>query len=172
MSQNQSRSLPREQFLSLSGNLLYKAFQEASRTEAKRLFRDLARGEVPALTQVRMEDGSLVRFDLALDHSEYRGVINFGAFRSSLQSLITSIAKVLKEQQEIPMFDAEGQEGHSLFGVPGMMIDDEQLNVMMLGVDTATHRPAIILRLMYMDPAQFIDPDAEQVAARGGSDSA
>lgn len=163
MSQSQARSIPRDKFLSLSGNLLYQAFQEASRTDAKNLFRDLERGEIPALTRVKMEDGTLVRIDLSLDHSEYRGQINFGAFRSSVRSLIANIAQLVRDKQEITVFDAQEVPGQSLFGVTGMTVEKEQLNVLMLGVDTASHQPAIILRLMYMEPSQF----AEQAATLG-----
>jgi hypothetical protein len=39
MADTQSQSIPRDQFLTMAINLLHRAFIEASRTEAKNLFK-------------------------------------------------------------------------------------------------------------------------------------
>ncbi|CAN0593040.1 unnamed protein product, partial [Laminaria digitata] len=44
MAQNPNKSIPRDQFLTIAVNLLYKAFLENRRTEAKNVFRDMATG--------------------------------------------------------------------------------------------------------------------------------
>ena len=85
---NKTQSVPQDQFLTMAANLLYKSFLESSRTKAKNVYKELVAGKTLPLTTVEMADKSTVRFDIALDHSEYRGNINFGAFRSSLTLLI------------------------------------------------------------------------------------
>ena len=67
------RTLTEEQLATISGNMLQKTLIDVSRTVGKRIFRELESGTRIALTQLRMEDESLVRLDLSLDHSEFRG---------------------------------------------------------------------------------------------------
>ena len=77
------RTLTEEQLATISGNMLQKTLIDVSRTVGKRIFRELESGTRIALTQLRMEDESLVRLDLSLDHSEFRGALNFSLFRDS-----------------------------------------------------------------------------------------
>ena len=152
---SQSQSIPQDTFLRMSANLLHKAFQEASRTQSKNLFRDLNEGRTVALTQVKMEDESLLRFDLAIDCTEFRGNLNFGAFKASVQVLIGNLAKALEEGKELPVYTAEGNTDTLLFGCTAVTVEKDQPNVMVLGADTATAEGVVKLNLMYLNPEQF-----------------
>lgn len=155
MSRIETQSMPREQFLTMAVNLLHRAFLQENRTKAKRLFRDVAEGKRVALTNVEMEDKSTVRFDLALDHSEYQGALNFGAFRSSLSVLLSNLAKAVQEKREISTYGAEGNEENMIFGVTGVTVERDIPAVMVLSAATGGRDAAVLLRLMYLDYQQF-----------------
>jgi hypothetical protein len=161
MSASTTHSLSQDKFLTLAANLLYKAFLGNSRTQAKNVYKELAQGKTACLTTVQMEDKSTVRFDIALDHSEYRGTINFGAFRSSVTLLISSLSESLKEAEKIPVFSAHGDSNVMIFGVTAVTREAENANVMVLGADMAADRPSVLLKLMYLDHEQFeVDTEA------------
>ncbi len=72
MSTYQNFSLSPDRFMTMSGNVLLKAFLEATRADAKRLFKDISEGKRVRLINVRLDDDTELRFDLHLDHSEFR----------------------------------------------------------------------------------------------------
>jgi hypothetical protein len=164
MSQFHNQSMPQEKFLTVAINLLHKAFVEASRTEAKNTYREIAEGKPVHLTTVRMEDGSTSRFALRLDHSEYRGKLNYGAFRASLAALIGNFGQALKDEREINVFNAQDNPGTLMFGVTAVTLEDDIPNVMVMGAELAGRPGEAMLSLMYLDPSQFMAPDE----ARGG----
>jgi hypothetical protein len=164
MAQHGTQSIPRDKFLTLSVNLLHKALLEVSRTRAKSIYRELAEGRVVPLTRVQMEDRALVQFDLALDLSEYRGKRSFGSFRNSLAMLVGRLAEALRTRENITVFTAEHDQNVVIFGVTGLTWADGQPNVMVLGADAGSGQPTVMLKLMYLDPAQF---EVEQTAAAG-----
>lgn len=155
MAQNPNKSIPRDQFLTIAVNLLYKAFLENRRTEAKNVFRDMATGRTVHLTNVVMEDKSQVRFDVALDHSEYRGKLNFGAFRASLAMLVAQLSEALRAGKDIKVFSEQNNPDNVVFGLSAATEDEGEVNVMVLGADSNAARGSIELRLQYLDPAQF-----------------
>ena len=156
MADTQSQSIPRDQFLTMAINLLHRAFIEANRTEAKNLFKSVAEGKVVPLTKVEMEDKSIVRFDLSLDHSEYRGTLNYGAFRTSLATLLSNLVRALQEQQQIPSFTAQGNDRNQIIGVTGVTAEHDTPAVMVLSVQTSEREAAVMLRPMYLDYEQFL----------------
>ena len=170
MAQFQSHSLPQEKFLTISINLLHAAFVDASRTNAKKVFRNLSEGRPVHLTTVQMEDKSTVRFDLSMDHSEFRGKLNFGAFRASVAILVSNIAKALHEEEKIKVFNAEQDSGNILFAISAPTLEDGKANVMALGANLAGQQGTLMLRLMYLDPDQFRaeSPVAGEAADQSG----
>jgi hypothetical protein len=156
MSQFSDQSIPSDKFLMMCGNLLHRAFIEAARTEAKKLFRGIFEGGNAHLATVRMEDNSTLRFDLSLDHSELAGKLNYSAFRGSVALLISNIAKALKQEQDIAQFNPEGRPGSMIFGVTAVTMEHGEPAVMVLGTDSSTGDAAVRLKLMYLDYKQFI----------------
>ena len=165
MSQLETQSIPRDQFLTISTNILYRVFLEASRTDAKKVFRQISEGETVALTNLQMEDRSTLGIQLSMDHSEFRGRLNYGAFRASLNNLIGNIAKNLEQKNEIQTFGAESNEGSMIFGITGLTIEDDQPNVMVLSATMAARDAKVMLRLMYLDPQQFVDQAGDESTA-------
>lgn len=155
MAQSQSQSIPQAKFLLMAVNLLHRAFVEAARTDAKRVYRELDAGKPVHLATVEMEDKSTARFGLSMDHSEFRGKLNYGAFRASLATLLGNITATLKEEKEIAVFDT-GESGDSkIFGVTALTVENDKPNVMVLGSETGSEEAMVLLRLMYLDPSQF-----------------
>jgi hypothetical protein len=155
MANARQQSIPRDRFLLMAANLLHKAFIEASRTDAKNLFRALAAGSAVRLTRVQMEDESVLGVSLSLDHSEFRGKLNFGAFRASVGTLIGNVGQTLKEQRDYPMFGGDEQNRQTIFGITAVTVEDHQPNVMVLGSEPVDADASVTLRLMYVDPSQF-----------------
>ena len=129
---------------------------DAKRTDAKNLFKAVSEGKRVALTNLQMEDKSSVRFDLSMDHSEYAGTLNFGAFRSSLTALLSNLVDAVKEQREITTFGAEGDSANIIFGVTGVTVEKEVPSVLVLSTSTGGQEAAVMLRLMYLDYQQFL----------------
>ncbi len=154
MSTYETHEFSTEKFLTVACNILHKSLVESSRTAAKNVYKTLEEGKRVALIKLKMEDDTELRFDLSLDASEFRGKINFGAFRTSVQALIGSIAGQLEANKEITTF-AEESSGQVLFGVPGMTRAGGEINVMMLASDTAA--AVAHLKLQYMEPNQFLE---------------
>lgn len=152
-----SHTISREQFLTMSVNLLYKAFLQSRRTEAKQIFRDMLAGKAVPLTNVQMEDQSLVRFDVTLDHSLYRGKLNFGSFRAGLALLVARLSDALREQREITVFTSEHDPHVMIFGVTAVTWEEDEdvPSVMVLGADTSSRQAVVALCLQYLDPEQF-----------------
>lgn len=161
MAKTKAHSLPRDQFLTVAVNLLHKVFIEAGRTDAKNLYRALAEGKRVALTNLKMEDGSSVRFDLNLDHSEFDGSLNYGAFRASLRALLGNLAHALQEEKEIQTFTADGGKTQTIFGVTGVTVEEDTPAVMVLAADSSDSQPAVLLQLMYLDHTQFAEAPAK-----------
>ena len=129
-----------------------------TRTEAKKVFRAIADGKPIHLTDVEMEDKSTLRFDLSLDHSEVPGSLNFRAFRNSVAVLVNNLGEVLKQEDpEITVFSAEDEPDTHLFGVTAVTQEAGQARVMVLGAAGEAGRPVMQLRLMYLDPVQFLE---------------
>ena len=156
MPQYQSQSISRQQLMVMSVNLLHRAFMEAPRTVSKSLYRDIFEGNTVSLTEVQMDDGTLLRFDLALDHSEYHGSLNYSAFRASLSSVLGSLAAALQSEQEVAIFSANDDPDQMIFGKTGVTLDQEVPAVMVLSARVRASEAAVLLRPMYIDHRQFL----------------
>jgi len=156
MAATKNQSIPQDKFLTLSVNLLNKVFLEASRTDAKSLYRQISEGGPVALTRVQMEDKSEVRFDLRLDHTDFRGKLNYGSFRASLTTLIANIVEVLRDGKPVKVFQADHDRNVFIFGITAPTVEDHEANVMVLGADASQDQAAVMLQLMYLDPDQFV----------------
>ncbi len=157
MSQPSQQTIPKEKFLVIAVNLLHRQFIAAGRAQAKRLYREIREGKPVALTTVKMEDDSTVRFRLSLDHSEFGGHLNFGAFRGGLSVLLGNLARALQDKRDITVFSVEQRQQSVLFGITGVTVEGGRTSVMVLGADPEGQVGVITLRLMYLDPAQFAE---------------
>lgn len=156
MATTETKSIPADQFLTMAINLLHKAFVEQNRTEAKKLFKTVAEGKIVPLTNVQMEDKSVVRFDVSLDHSEYRGKLNFGAFRASLSTTLANLVKAMQEGNKINTYTAEHNENNMIFGITGVTMENDIPAVMVISTQVSDRGAAVMLRPMYLNYEQFL----------------
>ena len=137
----------------------------------KRIFRELEAGTRVALTQLRMEDDGQVRLDLTLDHTEFRGTLNFSLFRDSVLALLAKMTKTLKDEDTplpaLRIMDESGQatSERRLFGVPGLVVAEGVPNVLMMGATPSASEPVVLIELMYIDPEQFAQSDASAASS-------
>lgn len=155
MARFKTESLPQEKFLLVAVNLLHKAFVEASRTEAKKMYQQISGGDIVHLTTVRMADESTARFNVSLSHSEFQGKLNYSAFRASLGILITNITQALGNDRELKVFNAQNGGSAMIFGVTAVTREDDTANVMVMAANMGEEEGATTLQLMYLDPTQF-----------------
>lgn len=160
MSQTSSGTMPTDKFLKIALNLLHRQFIAGGRTEAKQLYRRLLEGDTTHITTVEMEDRSRVPYGLAMDCSEFEGKLNYGAFRASLVTLLGNISRVLEEGREVTVFNRDQRPDSLLFGITGVTMEQDKPNVLVLGADVGGRKPAVILRLMYLDPRQFQEQES------------
>lgn len=160
MASSQIQSMPQEKFLLVAVNLLHKAFVEATRTEAKKVYNQIVAGDVVHLTSVKLVDDSIARFDLSLAHDEYLGRINYGAFRASVMTLIGNISTALEDKKALKVFNALNGGGAMIFGITAVTREDDKTNVMVLAADTGQKEGGTTLQLMYLDPVQFTPSQA------------
>jgi len=156
MAQPGSTNIPTEQFLLIAINLLHRELIAVPRTQGKRLFRELEQGKVIPLKTIRMEDRSTVAFRLEMDHSEFDGKLNYGAFRSGLSVLLNNISRTLQEKRQVKVFQMQNREQSVMFGVTGVTLEREVPQVLVLGADTSGPPGNVLLRLMYLDRRQFV----------------
>ena len=155
MPPSQIQSMPQDKFLLVAVNLLHKAIVEATRTQAKALYQEIASDKVVNLTRVQLVDDSIASFQLSLSHSEFAGRLGFGAFRASVTALIANIAQALREERELKVLNALNGGSAMIFGITAVTVENSQRNVMVLAVDSSEEGDATILQLMYLDPTQF-----------------
>ncbi len=163
------QTIPKDKFLLLAINLLHRHFIAAGRTQAKRLYREIHEGRIAPITTVKMKDGSTLAFRLSLDHSEFAGHLNFGAFRGGLNVLLGNISRALRDKREVTVFSGQQGPESVLFGITGVTVDGDRTSVMVLGADTAGQAGVVTLMLMYLDPAQFARQDSGAGQAADGT---
>ena len=156
MSLSQSEPVSQDEFLFLAASMLHQTFIDSSRTDAKKLYKQLAAGGTAKLTSVQIAQDSQAASHVSLSHSEFRGTLNFSAFRASVTMLVAKIAQALREEKELKVFNALNGGGAMIFGVTAVTEEEGQRNVMVLAADMCEEENATLLQLMYLDPAQFV----------------
>lgn len=159
----QSTQIGTNQFATIAVNLLHRGIIEADRTTAKRIFRALEEGRTVTLTNLRMEDGGMIRVDLTLNAEAFNGTLNFSAWRDGVLALIAQMSDELRAGNAVPLFHPIGPEeklpgdiiGSTLYGTLGATVHGETLNTLMMAVRPDPAQAAVTLQLQYVDPNQF-----------------
>lgn len=139
--------------MTLAASLFKQAIVDAPRSDGKRYFRALEAGKAVLLNDVKLEDGSILRVSLDMNYDEFRGQLNFSAFRNQLLMLIDSYSRFLKSGNEPRLMSHEDGLEHVIF-VPVISESKGQMNALVLSVDQ--RQPGNLrLRLMFVDPDQF-----------------
>lgn len=169
----QDKYIDSNQFATIAVNLLHRGILEADRTTAKRIFRELEEGRTVGLTNLKMEDGGMLRWDLTLDARAFQGSLNFSAWRDGVLALVARMSDELREGKSLTVFhplDAEDQlpddmVGHKLFGTMGITVHDGTVNTLLLGARPDPEKPIVTLQLVYVDPAQFATSESSATSS-------
>ncbi|MDF1691059.1 MAG: hypothetical protein P1U47_01690 [Zhongshania sp.] len=139
--------------LAVAATLFKTGILDAGRTEAKRYFRELEAGRELILSDMAMPDKSKLRIKLQLLPQEFRGKLNFSAFKEHLLFLTAELAKVVKAQSE-PIVMSDDSGAQLLFNIPALTYIDGVLNALVLGADLR-RSGELVLQLMFIDPDQY-----------------
>jgi hypothetical protein len=156
-------TLTPEQMATLAVNLLNQSLLEAGRTQAKQLFRRLETREPAPLTNLKTDDGGVIRVDCQLDSRAFVGGLNFSSFRDGVLALLSQLSDTLRAEQPLRTFSPLPEQDQPLdadtparlFAVGGLTTHDGNTNMLMLGVRPEADQPVLKLQLMYVDPTQF-----------------
>jgi hypothetical protein len=143
----------------MSANVLHKTFFDNTRLIAKRVFNELDKGKRLKLVSLTMEDKSELNIDVSLDTTDYVGQLNFSLMRKHLKSLLAQIAKLLEEGKR-PSVRNNKQNGTQLFNIPGAVVEQGQLNVLMMAWSSRV-KGTVEIELMFFEPTQFVEQERE-----------
>jgi len=142
-----------EQMLTAIHAQLSDHFFDATKTTAKQTYTQLINGERLPLLEISSPEHGQVIARLALDVSEFIGKLNYTTFRDALTSHLNRIGETLKNKEKLNIFTSE-ETGAMLFNIPGLVQTDEQVNVLVTGVEQS--KPGeIVIKLMFLDPDNF-----------------
>jgi len=160
-----------DQLLTLGLNALDSYFFRAHKEKARKLYKEIAAGEVVEIATLTFKDSeqSQVKVKLALDHSQYQGHLTFHMFKLALQQTLRNIAAKLGRKEDLNLFSSP-ETTEVLVHLPGIIRDRNTLNVMVLGIHP--QRNVALVKLQFLDPDQFRKevPEAEAMAASVNDD--
>jgi hypothetical protein len=78
--------------------------------------------------------------------------------RKHLKALLAQIAKLLEEGKR-PSVRNNQQNGSQLFNIPGAVVEQGQLNVLMMAWSSKI-KGTIEIELMFFEPTQFIEKES------------
>ncbi|NNC98631.1 MAG: hypothetical protein HKN85_00455 [Gammaproteobacteria bacterium] len=135
---------------------LNQQFFADSRAQSKLLYKSIADGRQMPFMQIAVDDSGEVICELALDHSQFSGSLNFGKFRKCLAMMLKGLSiKLEKHAQNGEGFNMmNSDQGQLLFNIPGVVMSEDGVNVLVFGLSQAGPGLATI-RLMFLDPAQY-----------------
>ncbi|MFT5887250.1 MAG: hypothetical protein ACI9BO_000054 [Zhongshania sp.] len=145
--------------LAIAVTLFKSCLLDCGRTEAKRHFRDLDSAKILYLSEMAMSDKSQLKVKLELMSQEFRGQLNFSAFREHLLFLVAELVKVINAKSEpIVMSDNSGLQ--LMFNIPALSNIDGVMNALVLGANLG-NEGELLLQLMFIDPDQFLQSSTE-----------
>lgn len=131
---------------------LNRYFYAESRDSAKALFNTISEGASTPFMRIDTGEAGEIYCELALDYSLYVGKLNFGKFRKSLAMMMLGIKTRIEKDQ--PLTTMSSDAGEILFNIPGIVKEDEQVNVMVCSFKQLG--PGLSrVRLMYLDPDSY-----------------
>jgi len=151
MAQNQISIEPQTLLAAILENLNIQFFAD-SRDEAKLLFKAIQGDDIVPFMHMAVRSGGEVHCNLTLDSSAYVGKLNFGKFRKILASMMMGISQRLENKEELNILNSD--EGDLLYNIPGIVQDEDGLNILVCGLSQGLPGRASI-NLMFLDPTQY-----------------
>lgn len=175
MSDNKPKTqISMEQFLTISVNMLHNYFFKSHKEKARRLYKEIARGDKVNVGNLTVGDDKAnpVKLMLSLDHSEFKGHLTFHLFQQVLGAMLRGIASRLEKREELRFFTAK-ETGEVIVYVPGLIRQEDTLNMLVLGLQPG--KQGAMIRLQFLDTDQFrkeaeaaAEPGVEEAPAESG----
>lgn len=138
---------------SLAARLLDGMFFATPKNEAKAVFKDLKKGLTILMGTVTLQQQYTFELKLALDYSEFKGPgFNYDLFLAALQAVMKQIKRAFDTRAELNVMTSEA--GSALVHLPGAVVFENQLNVMVMAFEFVGER-SITIKLMYLEPDQY-----------------
>lgn len=149
---NHEVSLNPKSLLSAVLDNLNMHFFSGTRDQAKQFYKVLCDDHPAPFMKIDMGENGEVFCELSLDQSLYVGKLNFGKFRKNLAMMMHAIKERI--DQEASLTAMTSNTGEILFNIPGVVKEDNQINIMVcsfrqLGAGLAT------VRLLFLDPDKY-----------------
>ncbi len=133
-------------------NTLKQRFFDATRNDAKKLYRDIESGREVPLMEIGVEGKGEVACNLTLDHSQFVGKLNFSYFLKILDSHQQHIASKLSNKEDLNIFTSDSRG--MIFHIPGIVDSGDKPNILVTG--THQEKPGTMtIRLMFLDSTHF-----------------
>ncbi len=150
---NVSFDLDTTTFLTVIHNNYKRLFLDSSDTDAEKEYRKLMDEQTVPIIEISAPDQGEVTCDLALDHSEFLGTLNFSRFRNALIAHLNQIADTIKSEEKLNVL-TDQETGDIVYYVPGIVKENGNVNVLVTGVEQRT-AGELTVRLMFLDPRQL-----------------
>lgn len=149
------------QILDLGCGILQQLFLKQSEDKAKAALKELKHGKSLSLGEITLTNPSEeapkipnIPLYLKLDYSEFRGPgFSFPAYKLALKLMIEKIVKTVRAKKDLNVLTNE-ETGAVLIHQPGVIQIGEQINVMLLTIESAP-KNGMLLKLIFVDPEQY-----------------
>jgi hypothetical protein len=157
MTNKQTMNIDPRRLFNLGANLIAAGFIKQNTNEAKKLFKDLKKGEALKGGELKAEkSGDVIPIKLELDRKEYRGQFNYPNFDIAVRALLQKFDTEVRKDKELKTLRTlTSQETNEvLFNIPSGVKIDEDINVLMMAVKP--ENDCIVVRLVFMEPEPFM----------------
>jgi hypothetical protein len=157
MTNKQTMNIDPRRLFNLGANLIAAGFIKQNTNEAKKLFKDLKKGEALKGGELKAEkSGDVIPIKLELDRKEYRGQFNYPNFDIAVRALLQKFDTEVRKDKELKTLRTlTSQETNEvLFNIPSGVKIDEDINVLMMAVKP--ENDCIVVRLVFMEPEPFL----------------
>jgi hypothetical protein len=157
MTNEQTMNIDPRRLFNLGANLIAAGFIKQNTNEAKKLFKDLKKGEALKGGELKAEkSGQVIPIKLQLDRKEYSGQFNYPNFDVAVRALLQKFDTEVRKDKELKTLRTlTSQETNEvLFNIPSGVKIDGDINVLMMAVKP--ENDCIIVRLVFMEPEPFL----------------
>lgn len=157
MTNEQTMNIDPRRLFNLGANLIAAGFIKQNTNEAKKLFKDLKKGEALKGGELKAEkSGDVIPIKLELDRKEYRGQFNYPNFDIAVRALLQKFDTEVRKDKELKTLRTlTSQETNEvLFNIPSGVKIDGDINVLMMAVKP--ENDCIVVRLVFMEPEPFL----------------
>lgn len=152
-STNTNIDLNLPELVNLAAKILDRMFVQSPKDKAKPIFKDLKNKLAILLGTIDLQEEITAELKLVMDYSEFRGPgFNYDIFLAALSSILRQIGQAFQKKAELNVMTSE--DGTVLIHLPGAIVFEDQLNVMVMAFEFYGSQ-SVIIKLLFLDPDQY-----------------